>query len=92
MAIGFHVARSELSIESAETLGKAVFFETKVGHLEADLEEAREAEKAANSESQRLRKALMKREAEEEGARRRLLWRDAALFALVVIAAVGWAL
>lgn len=92
MAIGFHVARSELSIESAETLGKAVFFETNAGHLEADFEEAREAEKDANNESQRLRKALMKREAEEEGARRNLLWRDAALFALVVIAAVGWAL
>jgi hypothetical protein len=92
MAIGFHVSRKELSTESAETTGKAVFFEMKAGHLEADLEEAREAEKTARSESQRLRKALLKKEAEAEGARRRLLLHDVALFALVIVAAVGWAL
>lgn len=92
MAIGFHIAREELSTESAEATGKAVFFEMKAGHLEADLEEARAAAKAANCENQKLRKALLKREAEEEGARRRLLWRDAALFALSVVAVMGWAL
>lgn len=92
MAIGFLVARRELSIESAESTGKAVFFEMKAGHLETDLEEAKAAVKATNGENQRLRKALLKSEAEEEGARRRLLWRDAALFALSVVAVVGWAL
>lgn len=92
MAIGFHVAREALSVESAETAGKAVFFETETWRLEAALGEAKFAENAANSESQKLRKALLKKDKESEGARRRLLWRDVALFALSVFAIVGWVL